>query len=900
MNYKYCPYCMTPVVSGQSCSRCGRSPEAYTSEPHHFPAGKLLAGRYYVGRSLGEGGFGITYLGWDTKLDRRVAIKEYFPRTLVRREASYTLNVTCYAGSAPNFAKGRDQFLQEARTLAKLDDVPEIVRVWDFFEENNSAYIVMEFLEGTTLKDLMAARGRMDPNELFNMLGPVLKSMHAMHKAELIHRDISPDNLMLLKKQDRVKLMDFGCAREIGASHTMTIMLKPGFAPREQYTGHEQGPWTDVYALCATMYYCLTGKVPPEVMRRMGGEQVIPPSNLGVNISRQQEWALMKGLEFYAENRWRSTEELYDALHGIIPMPALDEIPRTEPAPPIPWVQPPEKLGATTPVAPTDIPGKTEPAYSPTMPAYDPVTQPAPKTEAEPVTDAPPVFRLPADAVEGTTPAPAADVTLPAEAVNVTVPAPVADVTLPAEAVNVTVPAPAADVTLPAEAVNVTVPAPAADVTLPAEAVNVTVPADAVNVTVPAAVLDVTGPAPALEPTALQTPAQKDEETHPVVVVPPAVETVEGGSAQSQENAAAGVAVLTGEDAEAAPTKKKKGPLIAAACAAVLLIAAAGFWFLHPHTYKEWEVTKAPTCTESGLRERKCFCGKGEQEELAPQGHNVVKDAAVAATCTEAGFTEGSHCSVCGLVVQEPVQLKATGHDIQTLPAVQPTCTEEGMTEAVGCSICGYTESPREPIPALGHNPVPLLEVAATCSQNGLTKGSACGRCGQVLEPQKVLDKLPHTVVIDPAVQVTCTTDGKSEGSHCSVCGTVIQAQTVTEKSIGHTYSGNACTRCGALKWQVSASIVPDHYNMDDPGGTTLVVYVSYTLTGSEPGASTSVSYKATLPNGSVHSGMLSCTSSGQGGSLSFSLTQWKGGSMSIVFVDNASGSVIGGASYGF
>jgi hypothetical protein len=128
----------------------------------------------------------------------------------------------------------------------------------------------------------------------------------------------------------------------------------------------------------------------------------------------------------------------------------------------------------------------------------------------------------------------------------------------------------------------------------------------------------------------------------------------------------------------------------------------------------------------------------------------------------------------------------------------------------------------------------------------------------------------------------------------------VIQAQTITEKTIGHSYSGNTCTRCGALKWQVSASISPDHYDMDDPGNTTLVVYVSYTLIGSQAGASTSVSYRATLPGGGGQNGILSCTSSGQGGSLSFVLNQWKGGSMSIVFIDNSTGAVIGGASYGF
>ena len=146
--------------------------------------------------------------------------------------------------------------------MARLDKIPEIVQVLDYFPENNTAYIVMEFLEGSTLKELTAQQGGIPGKGLLEMLEPVLRGMEAMHAAGIIHRDISPDNLMVLKS-GKVKLMDFGCARDIEGGHTMTTMLKHGFAPKEQYSGHGQGPWTDVYALCATMYYCLTGRVPP-------------------------------------------------------------------------------------------------------------------------------------------------------------------------------------------------------------------------------------------------------------------------------------------------------------------------------------------------------------------------------------------------------------------------------------------------------------------------------------------------------------------------------------------------------------------------------------------------------------------------------------------------------------
>ena len=315
---RFCPYCMSPVQPGTACPACGRDWEAYQPSSHHIPPGSLLHGRYRVGRVLGEGGFGITYLGRDTVLDQRVAIKEYFPTFLVSREVSVTLDVTCHtSGNQPTYEKGREQFLREAQTMAKLDEIPEIVRVKDHFPEHNTAYIVMEFLEGKTLKELTAQNGPITAPDLLTRLGAVLRAMEAMHQVGIIHRDISPDNLMELKN-GTIKLMDFGCARDFQGSQTETITLKHGFAPREQYTGRDQGPWTDVYALCATVYYCLTGKVPPRATLRDGGEQdpLIPPRQLGADLTQEQERALLRGLAPKAKDRWQSAAELYAALYG--------------------------------------------------------------------------------------------------------------------------------------------------------------------------------------------------------------------------------------------------------------------------------------------------------------------------------------------------------------------------------------------------------------------------------------------------------------------------------------------------------------------------------------------------------------------------------------------------------
>ena len=313
-----CPYCLSPVQSGAPCPACGRDWEGYQPASHHLPPGSLLQERYQLGRALGEGGFGITYLGWDTVLKRKVAVKEYFPTFLVSREVSLTLDVTCHtSGNQPTYEKGREQFLREAKTMARLDSIPEIVQVLDHFPEHNTAYIVMEFLEGRTRKEVVAQTGPIPTQTMLALLEPVLRAMEAMHHAGVIHRDISPDNLMELK-DGTVKLMDFGCARDFQSGLTETITLKHGFAPREQYSGRDQGPWTDVYALCATVYYCLTGKVPPRATLRGEEEQdpMIPPRQLGADLIEEQERALLRGLSPKVENRWHSAAELYAALYG--------------------------------------------------------------------------------------------------------------------------------------------------------------------------------------------------------------------------------------------------------------------------------------------------------------------------------------------------------------------------------------------------------------------------------------------------------------------------------------------------------------------------------------------------------------------------------------------------------
>lgn len=329
-NTIYCPYCMTPVPEGESCPVCGLTSGTYVPLPHHLPPGTVLMNRYLVGRVLGEGGFGITYIGCDLRLELRVAIKEYYPVDKVNRNAAVSSELVSYSlGPAKEgFERGKKKFLKEARTMAKMDKQQVIVNVKDFFETNNTAYIVMEYIEGTNFTELVAQRGgRIPPQELLPTIEPLFKALSTLHKTGLIHRDISPDNLML--ENGRVRLIDFGCARETEpGNETLTITLKHGYAPIEQYQQKGQGTWTDVYALCGTIYYCLVGKKPPQALDRIGGENsLILPSKLGVAITPNQEKALMKGMNLSPRGRFQTMEELHAALYfpGDLPEPIVDD-----------------------------------------------------------------------------------------------------------------------------------------------------------------------------------------------------------------------------------------------------------------------------------------------------------------------------------------------------------------------------------------------------------------------------------------------------------------------------------------------------------------------------------------------------------------------------------------------
>ncbi|MBR0208922.1 MAG: protein kinase [Oscillospiraceae bacterium] len=317
MNTKnYCMHCMHELenVTELKCPFCGASllPKTPT---HHLRPGTILSGEYLVGEALGQGGFGITYIGRDLGLDRIVAIKEFYPIGLSNRNNDVTSCVAVTLDEDKAYEAMKKRFLDEARVLAKFGGLGGVVNVMRYFAENNTAYFVMEYLRGTDLRQVVKERGPLSGEELFPLLRPVMQALEMIHAEGVIHRDISPDNL-LLQSDGTLKLLDFGAARQLEGNKSLSVELKHGYAPVEQYSGGGQGPWTDVYALCATIYFCLTGVKPPQsVLRAMDGdEEMKAPSALGAKLEPRQEAAILRGLAVRKSARFQSMKELEDAL----------------------------------------------------------------------------------------------------------------------------------------------------------------------------------------------------------------------------------------------------------------------------------------------------------------------------------------------------------------------------------------------------------------------------------------------------------------------------------------------------------------------------------------------------------------------------------------------------------
>lgn len=357
-------------VSGAVCEHCGYNLNTPTPR-HHLAPGTVLNGQYYIGRALGQGGFGITYFAWDLNLDTPVAIKEYFPTGYVHRDHLQSPEVVGNQQTSNLFQNGKEYFLREAKSLAKLSNVPEIVHIRTYFQANGTAYIVMEYITGMPLHKYVMNRGyRISVNEALSILKPVMEALARVHDANLIHRDISPDNIMLMPN-GKVKLLDFGAARSSenadpskALPKSTQAVAKHGYTPVEQYqTRGALGPWTDVYALCATFFFCITGSSPTSAMDRMVYQQDFDWANLAPELNQYQVATLNRGLALAPKDRIGSVRELYRGLYGREMFSDAGQTPNSAPAAPKPAQN---AFPKTTPVTPQG--GNAYPATTPVTP----------------------------------------------------------------------------------------------------------------------------------------------------------------------------------------------------------------------------------------------------------------------------------------------------------------------------------------------------------------------------------------------------------------------------------------------------------------------------------------------------------------------------------------------------
>lgn len=317
---KRCMGCMRLIDEGNvDCPYCGYIQNSLPEDERYLRAGSVIEGRYLIGKALGSGGFGITYIAWDSMLEKTVAIKEYFPSDFVARAENRVSVRLTDPKMKEQFDSGKKKAIEESRTLARLDDIENVTDVYDCFEENNTAYIVMEYLEGITLKDLLKEKGKLTYEQAVNLIFPVINSLEKVHRQNLIHRDISPDNIFLCK-DGKVKLLDFGSARYAlnQQERTYTIVLKHGYAPVEQYsTRSAQGPWTDVYAVAATFYRMITGVKPLNSFERVNNDTLMSPKELGVQLPDYVDDAIMHALCIDGKYRTQNMTEFKRDLSGV-------------------------------------------------------------------------------------------------------------------------------------------------------------------------------------------------------------------------------------------------------------------------------------------------------------------------------------------------------------------------------------------------------------------------------------------------------------------------------------------------------------------------------------------------------------------------------------------------------
>ena len=373
MEVRRCMKCMHPLTAGETvCPECGRAYGSANAETFALKPGTILEGKYLVGEMLGQGGFGITYIGFDLLLEQKVAIKEYYPMStgMVSREGHSTVVWSSAMMGKTGTQKGFDSFLKEARKMAKLGGIPGVVGVKSVFIQNETAYIVMDFIEGETLLKKLQKNGPMDFDSCVKLMTPIMQALAEVHEHGIIHRDISPDNIMV-RPDGKLILLDLGAAKDLdiqgndGGVQSSQMVAKHGFSPIEQYSkSGKVGPWTDIYAMAATIYYCCTGILPPPATDRTIDDTLACQPRL----THAQFGILADCMRMRPQDRPQSMDTLLQMLTRLQgEAKPFDKVPETEPIEQEARESAPPKPMETEPVV-----QKTQPINSEVQPTQPP------------------------------------------------------------------------------------------------------------------------------------------------------------------------------------------------------------------------------------------------------------------------------------------------------------------------------------------------------------------------------------------------------------------------------------------------------------------------------------------------------------------------------------------------
>ncbi len=317
---------------GDFCRFCGYNSSVTVSDPTMLRPGSVLLGKYIIGKMIGKGGFGVTYLAYDNSSGKKVAIKEYFPYGVALRGAGNAAVSVANMENADAFKMGAEKFYDEAKLVSRFNGNPNIVGVYEFFYENNTVYFVMEYLQGHTLKDHINSTGTLTAAQALFLIRNVSDALMAAHSSSVLHRDVSPDNIILCDNGD-IKLIDFGAARQVVAEHSQSfsVILKPGFAPLEQYQKKgNQGPWTDIYSLGTTLYFAMTGDIPEDPMSRLDDDDAFSSNQF--NIEPDLWNVIFKATQLKIDDRYADIFQLKKDLSKISYEAEPIVIPKEQPA----------------------------------------------------------------------------------------------------------------------------------------------------------------------------------------------------------------------------------------------------------------------------------------------------------------------------------------------------------------------------------------------------------------------------------------------------------------------------------------------------------------------------------------------------------------------------------------